>query len=154
MEVTTRRTMVTALGLGAVLGWLFISGMEMLNAAVPVPPWTLIVLLVLMGALAAIWALMLRRRVREDFAHVSSEEGVLALTTGKALLLTGLLLAGGHLVLVASFVGRWSVPLPRERVIFGGLTVVVSMAAALGGWLLERACVVGSDDDDDADRRG
>lgn len=145
LQVTSGRTMALSFGAGALLGWLIISGMEIVGVTVPVPPWTLISLLGLLGLVGVVWSRALRRRVKAEPSEVSSEEGVLALTLGKTMVIIGLLFAGGHLVLALTYLNRLDAPLPRERVIGGALTMAAGLLTAVGGWLLERACIVESD---------
>ena len=53
---TTGRQVVVATLAGAVVGWMILSIFDLLNAFPPVAPWSLSVLLVLLGVAAIIYA--------------------------------------------------------------------------------------------------
>ena len=72
-----------------------------------------------------------------------------AVAIAKAAIVTGAVLAGGHVVYVMRYITRFDAPLPSARVIQGAATIVAALLLAGAGALLERACVVHDGDDDD-----
>jgi len=145
---TSGRQLVVAALAGAVVGYFIIGTFELTGNSVPITPWSLPMTLVALAVAAAIYAVRLSRRVRDKHRDIDPGEGVRALVLGKTMLLSGAILLGGHLVYVGSFLGQLDIPSPRQRVIHGGVTVVLALAFSVAGWLLERACRVPDADDD------
>ena len=131
---------LVGLVLGLLLGWLTISLFDLLDSVLPVTPWTMSVLLVLMAAGAAAGSVWLGRRLDDPDARPDFEVPLAALVFGRSMLFTGLLLVGGHLAYVVAQLGRLEVPLYRERAVAGSGALVAGALFALGGYLLERAC--------------
>ena len=129
---TTGRQVVVATLAGAVVGWMILSIFDLLNAFPPVAPWSLSVLLVLLGVAAIVPAL----------------EAVRAMVMAKSLIATGALLAGGHAVYVGRWVALMAAELPATRVWHGLATIVAAAFCAWGGWVLERACMIDGDGSD------
>lgn len=148
LELTTVRIVALSAVAGAVLGWAFVRTLETFNQVVPVTPIMLVVLLFMLSIACFAGAFVLKRRINDPDSDVTAEQGVLAVTLGKAMLMSGALLFGGHLVYVALNIGRMDAPMPRSRVVNGAAMVAVSALLAVSGWVLERACVVGKDSDD------
>lgn len=142
LGLTTRRQMVVAGLGGAVLGWFVVGTLLALGRFVPVTPWSLPVMLAALAGIVWVAAGVLRRTVVQERADVSTEVGLWALVGGKTMLLSGLALAGGHLVYVLSFLGQFEAPAPRERVLRGAVTLLCSLAFAWAGRRAERACLV------------
>ncbi|MGA4668914.1 DUF3180 family protein [Propionibacteriaceae bacterium Y1923] len=142
------RLVLSALVLGVAFGALAVSLFRLVQAPLPVTPWTMSLLLVLLGGAAALGSVWLRRRLDDPAGPPDFEVPVAALVLGRSMLVTGLLLAGGHVAYAASQLGRLEVALYRERAIAGTAAVVAAAVFALGGYLLERACHVEPTDDD------
>lgn len=151
LRLTTRTQIGAAALTGAVLGYLLIGGFDLSNRAVPITPWSLPVMLAALAAAALGYSIALGRRVREARETIDPDTGVRALVIGKTLLMTGAVLAGGHLVYALRYVTSWSIEGPRERVIRGVVVALVAVVLALAGGRLERACVVPTDKDEDDD---
>ena len=130
-------------------GWLVVVVANALDLVPPYVPWTapaaLVVSAALVGALA--WSTHQRIQVRKE--RVEPERAVAFLVLGKASALAGAVIAGGYLTFALMFVGRWDAAGPRERVIRALVAVVVAVGLSIAGLLLERACRVPGDDDDD-----
>lgn len=131
---------LVGLVLGLLLGWLTVSLFDLIGAVLPVTPWTMSVLLVLMAAAAAIGSVWLRRRLDDPDGRTDFEVPLAALVLGRSMLFTGLLLVGGHLAYIVAQLGRLEVPLYSERAVAGSGAAVAGAMFALGGYLLERAC--------------
>lgn len=134
------RLVVVGLVLGLLLGWLAVSLFALLNSVLPVTPWTMSLLLVLMAAAAAVGAVWLRRRLDDPTGRPDFEVPLAALVLGRSMLVTGLLLTGGHIAYVIAQLARLDIPLYQERAIAGSGAVVAGALFAVGGYLLERAC--------------
>ena len=63
------------------------------------------------------------------------------------------MVAGGYLGYAVAFVARFDAEGPRERVIRSLVAIVGGLALAAAGLLLERACRVPLDEDDERERR-
>ncbi|MEL4503693.1 DUF3180 domain-containing protein [Luteococcus sp. H138] len=156
LGLTTRRQAVISVMAGMLLGWFIVGTLQATGQLVPVTPWSLPLVLGALGAAALVYARVLRRQVADRRGDLPHESGVRALVLGKTMLMTGAVLAGGHLVYVLVYLGSWSIPAPRQRVIHGLVTILASAIFALAGRELERACLVppgydGSETDEDAE---
>ena len=151
LALTTRRQLVVAALTGVVVAYFVIATFEALDQTVPITPWTLAALLATLAGVGWYYARTLRRRIEENRAAVTNEEGVRALVFGKTMSVSGAFLAGAHVLYVLRYINRLQIPGPRERVIMGLLTIVGSAGFALAGLALERACVA-PPADEDADR--
>lgn len=150
LGMTSRRTILVATLAGGVLGWMLVRTLELAHQVVPVTPWTMSLMMALVAVAAVVVANWMRQQLAGPRAAVSNERAVSALVLGKAMLLTGAALAGGHFAYVLTQAGHWDVPLPRRRVIFGTVAIVASILFAGAGRLLEHSCRVPADPDEDA----
>lgn len=129
---------------GAVLAYLVIQAVRIAGGTTPLVPWSLPILLGFLSVVAWFYTRSFRSRLAQH--RVSPEEGVRALVLGKSMLMTGAVLAGGHLVYVLVWIGQTDIPGPRARVIHGAVTLVAAITfGVVGGWL-ERNCVVDAGD--------
>ena len=151
LHPTSWRTTLAAVLVGLVLGFVVVSVLDVAGAAVPITPWSLSGMLGTLAVVALVYGRDLARRLRERRGSISPEEGVRALVFGKVMVLGGALLVGWHIGYVARYLTRVAVPAPQQRVVHGTVTIVVSALFAVVGWLLERACIVPHDDDDESD---
>lgn len=150
MALTTRRQVVVAGLLGAVLGYFVIGTMRSRGISIPASPWSLMVTLGLLAAAAVAAAQRLREKILTERALLAPETGLFAVVAGKSLLMTGAILAGGHVVYVLAMLGSLQVPINRERAVRGLVVLLLSVLVAWAGSRLERACVVpGHGDEDD-----
>lgn len=144
---TTWRTVVVAALCGAALGWFTLSFYEIRGAVVPILPWSLPVILGVVGAGVWLDARLLRAKVRDPHRIVSPTEGLVSLALGKAMVLTGAALVGACVVYVLTFVGHLAIPYPRARVIRGTVGALAFAVMSWAGWSLEKACRVPDDRD-------
>ncbi|GAA1392133.1 DUF3180 domain-containing protein [Luteococcus peritonei] len=151
LGLTTRRQVVVAALLGAVVGYFVIGTLRARDISVPPSPWSLMVTLVLLAAAALMIAPVLRRRILTERSLVSPETGLLALVSGKSLLMMGAALAGGHVVYVLATLDSLHVPISRERAIRGAVVLALSLGVGWAGSRLEKACVVPGDDHENDD---
>lgn len=146
LGLTTARQAVVSVLAGAVVCGLILLGFDAADAFPPVVPWSVPLLLVVLAASAAIYSRVLPKRIEKREA--SSQEAFTALGIGKSFIMTGAVLAGGHVVYVVRYLQVFHAPLPSQRVWQGLATIVASLLLAGAGALLERACLVRGDDDD------
>lgn len=132
---------------GAVVGGALIVGFEAAGAFPPVVPWSVPILLLVLAVATLIYSRALPKRIEEK--KLTPQEGVAALAIGKAMIMTGALFAGAHVVYVMRYLPQLDAALPTARVIQGGATTVAALLLAGAGALLERACVIPDDDGDD-----
>ncbi|MGO4956717.1 DUF3180 domain-containing protein [Luteococcus sp. Sow4_B9] len=151
LQPTTNRQITTSVLAGMVVGWFVVGTIQALGNAVPVVPWSLPLVLGALGIAALAYAEVLRRQVERTRADISPEAGVRALVLGKTMLMTGAIMAGGHLVYVLANLGSWEIPAPRMRVVRGLWTIAASAIFGWAGHRLERACLVPGDDVDPDD---
>lgn len=151
---TPRRALVVAALFGGLAGWLLAVTTDALDVVPPAIPWSapigLLVVAALVGAIA--WTTHQQIQVRRE--RVEPQRAVAFLVLGKASALGGALVAGGYLGYALSFVARFEAAGPRERVIHALVAVVGGVALMVAGLLLERACRVPSDEDEERGRRG
>src|SRR5699024_4248799 len=102
------------------------------------------------GAVAVVawntWQSLHKRNQR-----MTSDHGIKMLAFGKAAAIVGILFAGGYAGFALAFIDHWGVPFGRERVIHAGVTAVTGLLLMVAGLLLEHACKIPGDDDDDPD---
>lgn len=138
--------------IGALLGAVIVSGFALFEWSLPVTPWTMSLMLAVLGVAAAWRARWLTRQYARPETRPDPRVGVVSFATARSATLIGLLLAGGHLSYVAWQLGRLDVDLYRERAVQGGLAVLGSLVMVAGAQLLERACKVPDDPEGDADQ--
>lgn len=144
LTLTTARQAVVSVLAGAVVCGMLIVAVEPTGNFLPVVPWTVPALLAILAAAVVIYSRILRKKIEEK--RVSAQESVTALVLGKAMVATGALFAGGHIVYVARYLQLAQAPMSAQRVVNGLLTLVAALLLAGAGSLLERACVVRDDD--------
>lgn len=142
-------TVLVTLLIGVLLGWALVSLLELVDQPQPVTPWTMSALLVVLAIAALVAARRMRAALGSRKTRPSSETGVAALSAGRAMLVTGLLLAGGHVAYVVTQMTRLDIDLHRERLVGGSVAIVASALFAWAGSRLERACQIPRDGDAD-----
>lgn len=149
---TPRRALVVAALFGGLAGWLVAVTTEALDVVPPSIPWSAPVGLLVVGALVGALAWTTHQQIQVRRARVEPQRAVALLVLGKASALGGALVGGGYLGYALSFVGRFEAEGPRERVIRSLVAVVGGLALGVAGLLLERACRVPFDDDEERER--
>lgn len=147
LGLTTARQAVISVLAGAVVCWLMLLVVEAVGSYPPVVPWSVPITLVVLAVLVAIYSRVLPRRREQHRA--SPQESFAALGVGKAMVMTGAVLAGAHTVYVMRYLQLFDAPLPSQRVVQGGVTIVAALLLSGAGILLERACVIKDKDDED-----
>ena len=150
---TGRTVLAVAAVVGAGVTWIALSIAESLAWPLPtVPALAAVVVgvLALVTGLAARWT---HRAVQVRRDPIEPSRAVGLLLAGKAALIGGTGLAAGYAAMALRYLPNLDAALPRERVLVAAVVSVLSIALAVAGWALERACQVPPDEDsDDAPR--
>lgn len=150
---TPRRALAVAALFGGLAGWLLAVTTQALDLVPPSIPWSapvgLFVVAALVGAIA--WSTHQQIQVRRE--RMEPQRAVAFLVLGKASALGGALVAGGYLGYAIVFVTRFEAEGPRERVVRALVSIVGGLALGVAGLLLERACRVPHDEDEERERR-
>ena len=149
MTTTPPLALATAALTGAGCGWLIVVIADSFGLIPPRIPWTAPVAVFVVAALVGVLAYTTHQRIQVRRERVEPERAVAFLVLGKASALAGALVAGGYLAYGLMFVSRWTADAPRDRVIKSVVAVVAGIAMCAAGLLLERACKVPKDDDED-----
>jgi hypothetical protein len=149
VTLTPRRALLVAAVAGGLAGWLVVVGAAAFDLIPPRIPWSAPIGLVFFAALVGALAWTTHQRIQVRRERMEPQRAVALLLLGKASALTGALVAGGYLGFALNFLGRLDASNPRDRVIRSAVAVVAGLALMAGGLLLERACKVPSDEDDD-----
>ena len=151
VNLTPFRALVVAAVFGGLAGWLVVVIANAFDLIPPEVPWTapigLILVAVLVGALA--YATHQRIQVRRE--RIEPQRAVALLVLGKASALAGALVAGGYFAFALMFLTRLDAAAPRDRVIRSAVAIVAGIVLCIVGLLLERACKVPTEPDEDAD---
>lgn len=150
---TPRRALVVAALFGGLGGWLLAVTTSALDVVPPSIPWSAPVGLILVAALVGALAWSTHQQIQVRRERMEPSRAVAFLVLGKASALGGALLAGGYLGYALSFVGGFEADGPRERVIRSLVAMVGGIALGIAGLLLERACKVPFDEDEERERR-
>lgn len=149
VEPTRLGHAVLAFFAGFAVTWLLLTTLQGQGYSVPlVGPlaW------VSVGALA-LWVLWLAVRTRREIhRRPDTLEPRVALNRvvwGKTSILAGAALAGMYAGIIVVMIPAWPAPLAQSRVVHSGIALALSLAWAVSGWLLERACRVPPDDTPD-----
>ena len=152
VTTTPRRALVVAALFGGLAGWLLAVTTAALDVVPPSIPWTAPVGLFLVGALVAAIARSTHQQIQVRRERMDPQRAVAFLVLGKASALGGALVAGGYLGYALSFVGRLDAEGPRERVVRSLVAILGGAGLMVAGLLLERACKVPHDEDEDRER--
>ncbi len=149
---TPRRALVVAALFGGLAGWLLAVTTQALNVVPPSIPWSAPVGLFVVGALVGAIAWSTHQQIQVRRERMDPQRAVAFLVLGKASALGGALVAGGYLGYALSFVSRFDADGPRERVIRSLVAVLGGIGLGIAGLLLERACKVPFDEDEERER--
>ena len=152
VTTTPRRALVVAALFGGLAGWLLAVTTAALDVVPPSIPWTAPVGLFLVGALVGAIAWSTHQQIQVRRERMDPQRAVAFLVLGKASALGGALVAGGYLGYALSFVGRLDAEGPRERVVRSLVAILGGAGLMVAGLLLERACKVPHDEDEDRER--
>lgn len=150
---TVRPTRPGHVALAAVVGvattWLTLDLLARFGLALPqVGPvaWASVGLLAGATAWLAVSTHAAVQRRREP---MDPDRAVARLVLGKTSVLAGALVAGAYLAVVVHSLGGAPAPLPQARALHGSIAALLAAGWAVAGVLLERACRIPRDPDDD-----
>ena len=151
VNLTPFRALVVAAVFGGLSGWLVV---VIANAFDLIPPevlWTAHIGLILVAALVGALEYATHQRIQVRRERIEPQRAVALLVLGKASALAGALVAGGYFAFALMFLTRLDAAAPRDRVIRSAVAIVAGVALCIMGLLLERACKVPTEPDEDAD---
>ena len=148
VKLTPFRALVVAALFGGLAGWLLVVTANAFDLIPPEVPWTAPIGLILLAALVGALAYSSHQRIQVRRERMEPSRAVAFLVLGKASALAGALVAGGYFGFALMFLTRIDAVAPRDRVIRSGVAVVAGIALCITGLLLERACKIPGDDDE------
>jgi len=151
VNLTPFRALVVAAIFGGLGGWLLVVTANALDLIPPEVPWTAPIGLILVAALVGALAYATHQRIQVRHERVEPQRAVAFLVLGKASALAGALVAGGYFGFALMFLTRLDAAAPRDRVIRSAVAIVAGVLLCIMGLLLERACKVPTEPDEDAD---
>ena len=134
---------------GLVLGWLLRPASIWLNGTAPTVGWLPVLALSFVALIVGAVAWSTHRTLHTRRERIQPHQAVNRLVLAKSCALAGAMVAGGYFGYALSWLGLAEADLARERVghsLVGGLAGVLMVVGSL---LLERACRVPRDNDDD-----
>lgn len=135
LSLTTPRQAVVSVLAGAVLTWGGLKIYDALASFPPVIPWTVPAMLAVVGLCGFIYALLIPKRLEEH--KLGPQEGFIAVVTGKAMVITGAVLAGAHTVYIMRYLSSIEAETPLRRVVHGAGMLVASIVLAIVGSMIE-----------------
>ena len=151
VDLTPFRALVVAAVFGGLAGWLVVVIANAFDLIPPEVPWTAPIGLILVAALVGALAYATHQRIQVRRERIEPQRAVALLVLGKASALAGALVAGGYFGFALMFLARLDAAAPRDRVIRSAVAIVAGVALCIMGLLLERACKVPTEPDEDAD---
>ena len=151
VNLTPFRALVVAAIFGGLGGWLLVVTANAFDLIPPEVPWTAPIGLILVTALVGALAYATHQRIQVRRERIEPQRAVALLVLGKASALAGALVAGGYFGFALMFLARLDAAAPRDRVIRSAVAIVAGVALCVLGLLLERACKVPTEPDEDAD---
>jgi H+/Cl- antiporter ClcA len=151
VSLTPFRALVVAAIFGGLAGWLLVVTANAFDLIPPEVPWTAPIGLILVSALVGALAYATHQRIQVRHERMDPQRAVAFLVLGKASALAGALVAGGYFGFALMFLTRLDAAAPRDRVIRSAVAIVAGIVLCIMGLLLERACKVPSEPDEEAD---
>jgi H+/Cl- antiporter ClcA len=151
VNLTPFRALVVAAIFGGLAGWLVVVIANAFDLIPPEVPWTAPIGLILVAALVGALAYATHQRIQVRRERIEPQRAVALLVLGKASALAGALVAGGYFAFALMFLTRLDAAAPRDRVIRSAVAIVAGIVLCIMGLLLERACKVPTEPDEDAD---
>jgi H+/Cl- antiporter ClcA len=151
VNLTPFRALIVAAVFGGLAGWLVVVIANAFDLIPPEVPWTAPIGLILVAALVGALAYATHQRIQVRRERIEPQRAVALLVLGKASALAGALVAGGYFGFALMFLARLDAAAPRDRVIRSAVAIVAGIVLCIMGLLLERACKVPTEPDEDAD---
>ena len=133
---------------GLVGGWALHPAAEGIEGTAPVVGWLqpAVLALVALSVLGTAWATW--RQVHVHHVRLAAHRAVNRFVLGRTCAMVGGLLTGGYAGYAVSWLDYAGDPLAATRIHHCVVAAVCSLGICLGGVLLERACRISDDDDD------
>ena len=137
------------LAIGLIVGLLIRPIADRLESSPPRVGWgaatTLFVVAVVVGSLA--WSTW--QSLHKKHERMTSDHAAKMLALSRSCVIVGALFAGGYGGFALAFVGDLDTPLGQERAVNGGVAALAGLVLLVAALLLERACRLPEDDDDE-----
>ncbi len=137
------------LAIGLTIGLLIRPIADRLESSPPRVGWgaatTLFVVAVVVGSLA--WNTW--QSLHKKHQRMTSDHAAKMLALSRSCVIVGALFAGGYGGFALAFVGDLDTPLGQERAVNGGVAALAGLLLLVVALLLERACRLPEDDDDE-----
>ena len=145
---TSRRLLVAIAVLGVAVGVTLVKAIESGGGVAPTVSWLSLIAWGFLAALLFAAARNTHQRVQVRRERIDPSRAVFLLMIAKASAFVGALCAGVYAGFALSFLQAMGSSGPRNRVIMAGAAAVVSVLVVTAGLLLERACRVPEDPDE------
>ncbi|MGA8850377.1 MAG: DUF3180 domain-containing protein [Aeromicrobium sp.] len=153
MNPMRRTSVLWVLGVfapGLVVGLLTPPVIIRLDGTVPRVSWAAGLLLFVAAAGVGLLAYNTWQSLHKKKTRMTSQYGVTVLSIAKSGAAVGALIAGFYTGFAVTYLDDLDTVLGRERAIHSGVAAVASVLLLIASLLLERACIVPHDEDDDA----
>lgn len=145
-------TLAIVAATGLVVGRAIRPVLEHFDEIAPTVPWTASIALVFLGAVLGWLAYATYQAVHKRRERIAADRAVRQLVLAKASALVGALMAGGYAGFALSFADAMDTDLGQERVVHSAVTALAGIVVVAAALLLERACEVPRDDDENPGR--
>jgi hypothetical protein len=145
---TSRRLLVAIAVLGIAIGITIVKAIESGGGIAPAVSWLTLIAWAFLAALLFAAARNTNQRIQVRRERIESSRAVFLLMIGKASAYVGALCTGVYAGFALSFLRAMVSSGPRNRVIMAGAAAVISVLVVTAGLLLERACRIPEDPDE------
>jgi hypothetical protein len=150
LRTTSAATLAIVALVGLAIGGVIRPLVERGGGVAPTVPWAAPLTLGFLAAVLLGLAWTTYRTIHQHHRRIEPQRAVNLLVFGKASALVGAAVGGGYLGYGLSFIeSADDAALPRERLVHSLVAAAVSAVVMVGGLLLERACRVPGDGDDE-----
>lgn len=149
MRRTSALWVLAVFALGLVLGLLTPPIIIRMNGTVPRVSWVAGLLLFAAAVGVGVLAYNTWQSLHKKKTRMTSQYAVTMLSLAKSGTAVGSLIAGFYTGFAVTYLDDLDTVLGRERAVHGGVAAVASVLLLVASLLLERACVVPHDEDED-----
>jgi hypothetical protein len=150
VRLTKLSVLLAALVVAALVVWLLLLALDTAGLPLPYVPVLVPVVLGLIAAGVALGALATWRAINVKNELIEPKSAIQRLALGKASSLAGAVIAGCYLAMALySFTSGISAPSRFWRGLSAAIAAITALALAVAGYVLELACRVPPDDEDD-----
>lgn len=145
---------VALLASGLVVGRMLPPVLTRLDLSTPRIGWTVPATLALAAAVVAIFAWNTWQSLHKRHERMTSQHAITMLSLGKSCVVVGALVAGFYGGFALAFVDALDSVLGKERFVRGLAAAAAGLLLLVAALLLERACRLPEDDEDEKGKRG